>query len=461
MHLHWHRSDLRIEDNATLEHGNHKTAGMFVLDPGILECSGPARTKFLLESLNELRERYTDAGSELAIFQGSSEELVPEVALENEADVVTWGRDYTPLAKRRDRKVESTLEEMDLESQRYLDGYLHGPEEIYTNAGDPYQVYSYYYRKWKDRQKPEPVDTDPDFVELQPTSDAGKLLQEVPELDDIGFDQPVSDPQMGGRDKGLELMHQFLDGEVYSYAEERDVPAAEGTSRLSPHLHFGTLGARELWHAVQETEPRNEREIEGVEEFESQLAWREFYNQVLHHHPYVITENFKDVDVVWRNDPEEIEAWRRGETGYPFVDAGMRQLLETGFIHNRVRMVAASFLTKDLLADWRYGYRWFRKKLVDHDAANDNGGWQWASSTGTDSQPYFRVFNPVTQGEKYDSDCRYIKRYVPALRGLDSDDVHGWSSISTERRKELAPGYPEPIVDHAERREIAIEKFGD
>jgi len=205
----------------------------------------------------------------------------------------------------------------------------------------------------------------------------------------------------------------------------------------------------------------NEGAREAVEEFQSQLAWREFYTQVLRHNPEVVTENYKQYDneIAWREDPEALQAWKDGETGYPIVDAGMRQLRAEAWMHNRVRMIVASFLTKDLLIDWREGYDWFRRKLVDHDTANDNGGWQWAASTGTDAQPYFRIFNPMTQGERYDPDAEYVREYVPELRGVDPDLIHGWHEASLTERRSAAPEYPDPIVDHGERREAALAMF--
>jgi Deoxyribodipyrimidine photolyase len=204
-----------------------------------------------------------------------------------------------------------------------------------------------------------------------------------------------------------------------------------------------------------------EDEREEVREFQGQLAWREFYTQVLYHNPEVVTENYKDYEnpIEWREDPEALQAWKDGETGYPIVDAGMRQLREEAYMHNRVRMIVASFLTKDLQLDWRRGYEWFRQKLADHNTANDNGGWQWAASTGTDAQPYFRIFNPMTQGERHDPDAEYIKTYVPELAEAEPDVIHSWHELSLTQRRRSAPDYPDPIVDHSKRREETLSMF--
>ena len=200
---------------------------------------------------------------------------------------------------------------------------------------------------------------------------------------------------------------------------------------------------------------------DSVAEFRSQLAWREFYTHVLYFNPEVVAENYKEYEqpIEWENDETLLDAWKRGETGYPIVDAGMRQLREEAFMHNRVRMIVASFLTKDLLIDWRDGYDHFRELLVDHDTANDNGGWQWAASTGTDSQPYFRIFNPMTQGERYDPDGEYIREYVPELEGVDPEVIHSWHELTPTKRMNAAPNYVEPVVSHSDRREQALAMF--
>jgi deoxyribodipyrimidine photo-lyase len=258
------------------------------------------------------------------------------------------------------------------------------------------------------------------------------------------------------------LLEEFLAGDVYRYADERDYPAAGCTSRLSPHLKFGTIGVRTVDERVREArDSATGRRRESVEEFRSQLAWREFYAHVLYFNPEVVAENYRSYSnpVEWEDDPELLAAWKRGETDYPIVDAGMRQLLAEAFVHNRIRMVVAAFLTKDLLVDWRHGYDHFREHLVDHDPANDSGGWQWAASTGTDAQPYFRIFNPFTQAERFDPEAEYVRRYVPELRGVDPEVIHSCHELSAAEREELAPEYQPPIVDHATRREAALAMF--
>jgi deoxyribodipyrimidine photo-lyase len=360
-------------------------------------------------------------------------------------------------------------------------------------------VYTYYWRKWTDREKDPPAPTpeagdlvDADALAAAVESDDGALADggaatdpvavgDLPAPDDVGFAEPDADVGPAGTEAARERLDAFLDAAVFSYDAERDYPAREATSRMSAFLKYGEIGVREAYEATEEAMAAAEERVasgngaagEGgdaededgpvaaVEEYQQQLAWREFYTQVLYHNPEVVAENYKEYEegIEWRDDPEEIAAWKRGETGYPIVDAGMRQLREEAFMHNRVRMIVASFLTKDLLADWRHGYEHFRERLADHDTANDNGGWQWAASTGTDAQPYFRIFNPMTQGERYDPEAEYITEYVPELRGLDADLIHGWHELSPTQRANAAPGYPAPIVDHSERREDALAMY--
>jgi deoxyribodipyrimidine photo-lyase len=461
MRLHWHRRDLRAADNAGLARAgaDDPVVPVFVFDAAVLDHAGPPRVAFMLDALDHLRSWYRERGSDLVVARGDPRERLPELAEEYGADRVTWGKDYSGLARERDAAVRRALDDADVAREAVQNAVLHEPGEITTNDGDPYKVFTYFGRKWQDREKTDPYDP-PGADALADISDGTQL----PTLSDLGFDEPEAEVPPAGTEPARDLLGGFLDGEVYRYEDRRDYPAEDNTSRLSPHLKFGTIGVREVYDrtvsAKAAVEPGSDSEA-SVEEFLSQLAWREFYTQVLFANPNVVTENYKAYErpIEWTDDPEALQAWKDGETGYPIVDAGMRQLRAEAFMHNRVRMIVASFLTKDLLIDWREGYDWFRQKLVDHDTANDNGGWQWAASTGTDAQPYFRIFNPMTQGERYDPDAEYIKRYVPELRETDPEIIHGWHEASLTQRRSAAPEYPDPIVDHSERREEAIQMF--
>ncbi len=485
MELFWHRRDLRVADDVGLAAAAERddVAPVFVLDDGVLTHASDVRVRRLLDGLAALRDDYRERGSDLLVARGDPAAILPMLAAETGADRVVWNRDYSGLARERDARVRRALADAGIERDAHHDAVLHTPDSIRTNAGDPYSVYSYYWKKWRDRDvdDPAPTPTADDLVAvdrlretvegIDPIEDGGDAANHVavgdlPTPSDLGFDEPDADLRPAGTGAARERLEDFLADDVFSYETDRDFPAREGTSRLSTHLKYGEIGPREVYAATERAKEAAEKQPEAdaagsVEEFQGQLAWREFYTQVLYHNPEVVTANYKRYaePIDWRDDPEEIAAWKRGETGYPIVDAGMRQLHTEGYMHNRVRMIVASFLTKDLLADWRHGYAHFRDRLADHDTANDNGGWQWAASTGTDAQPYFRIFNPMTQGERYDPDAEYITTYVPELSGVDPELIHEWPDLMAVQRANAAPEYPDPIVDHGERREQALAMY--
>ena len=490
MQIHWHRRDLRLADNPALvaggvagESSSHEPAtdlpavGLFVFDPSVLSHAAPPRMAFLLDALDALRTAYRERGGELLLARGDPRMVVPDLAHALDGELVTWEADYSGLARDRDDAVRDVLAEAGIDCRAVHQAVHHEPGTITTNDGDPYQVFTYFSKKWHDRPKNAPVDP-PEAGDLAAVGpglagidagpseggDAGAhLVADLPTLGELGFEPPEAAIPSAGTEPARDRLHAFCESDIYGYGERRDYPADRCTSRLSVHLKYGTIGVREVYEATERARERadTESERESVREFQDQLAWREFYTQVLWDRPDAVTENYKSYErpIAWNDDPEGLQAWKDGETGYPIVDAGMRQLRDEAFMHNRVRMIVASFLTKDLLIDWREGYDWFRELLVDHDTANDNGGWQWAASTGTDAQPYFRVFNPMTQGERYDPDAEYIKRYVPELESVPAETIHSWHELDEGARQMHAPEYPAPIVDHSERREAAIEMF--
>jgi len=466
MQLHWHRRDLRCADNRGLAAADstEETIPVFVFDPAVLEHGAPPRVAFLLDAIASLRESYRDRGSDLLLARGDPVELLPDIAGDCGATTVTWCRDYSGLARDRDAAVRRALADRGIDRKPVHDAVHHEPGAITTNDGDPYKVFTYFSRKWHDREKRDPVDppTAEDLAEIE-SGTVASTVSGLPRIADFGFAEPEATIPPAGTDAARERLETFCEADIYRYDQRRDYPAEDCCSRLSAHLKYGTIGVREVYERTEaaKREANGEEERESVFEFQDQLAWREFYTQVLWDRPDVVTRNYKGYEnpIEWREDPEGLAAWKDGQTGYPIVDAGMRQLREEAFMHNRVRMIVASFLTKDLLVDWREGYDWFRAKLVDHDTANDNGGWQWAASTGTDAQPYFRIFNPMTQGERYDPDAAYIKQYVPELEGVPAETIHSWHELDEGAREMHAPAYPAPIVDHSERREEAIAMF--
>ncbi|MFC4246236.1 cryptochrome/photolyase family protein [Natribaculum luteum] len=459
MYLHWHRRDLRASDNRGLSTATDRgpVVPVFVLDPTVLEHASPPRVASMLEALSALRAWYRERDSDLVVARGEPSAVLPELADEYGVDGVTWNADYSGLARDRDRAVTAALEDEGVDATSVQDALHHEPGSITPTQGDHYSVFSYFWKKWRDREKADPLESPP-AADLADVAGA-----DLPSLADLEFDEPAAALPTVTPEAARARLEAFCDEDVYRYADERDYPAAAATSRLSVHLKWGTIGVREVYAATEAARAAatTEADRDSVVAFQRQLAWREFYAHVLAFNPETVTENFSGYQraIEWRDAPDELAAWKRGETGYPIVDAGMRQLLAEGYVHNRVRMIVASFLTKDLLIDWREGYDWYRRKLVDHDTANDVGGWQWAASTGTDAQPYFRVFNPMTQGERYDPDGEYVRSYVPELEGVPAETIHSWHDLDDDRRTAAAPDYPVPIVDHAERRERAIETF--
>ena len=492
MELFWHRRDLRVADNVGLDAAatRDEVAPVFVFDADVLDHAGAPRVRFMLDALAALRDAYRDRDSDLVVAHGDPATVLPALADTLGADQTVWNRDYSGLARERDARVRRALDDVDVGREAHHDAVLHTPDSIRTNQGDPYQVYTYYWRKWQDREKEasrsppaasalparEDLRAAVDDVDVAATDGIGSVsVGELPSIEDLGFTEPDAAMQEAGTAAARDRLESFCAADVFRYEEGRESPAESGTSLLSADLKFGTIGVREVHERVMDARATAEAgafegdladldpeaAVESVEEFESQLAWREFYTQVLFHNPEVVTENYQTYEepIGWENDPDHLAAWQAGETGYPIVDAGMRQLRAEAFMHNRVRMIVASFLTKDLLIDWREGYAHFREYLADHDTANDNGGWQSIASTGTDAQPYFRIFNPMTQGERYDPDAEYIKEYVPELRDVDPDVIHEWHELSETQRRHAAPDYPSPIVDHSKRREQALAMF--
>jgi deoxyribodipyrimidine photo-lyase len=470
MQLHWHRDDLRCSDNVALSAAATSADDLgavvpvFVFDDDVLAHASPNRVAFMLDALAALRADYRERGSDLVLRRGDPREVLVDVAADVDADRVVWNRAHSGLGRERDDDVRAALDDAGVAHEDFEDAICHEPGSITTNDGTPYQVYTYFWKKWRDRPKDPPYDEPDGKVLFAPADTAVDVdAGELPTQGDLGFEEPTADLPTAGTDAARDRLLSFLESDVYRYDEKRDYPAADCTSHLSVDLKWGTIRVREVHEEVVATRDMagTERERESVEAFRGQLAWREFYAHVLHYNPEVVSANYKDYEreIAWRNDPAELAAWKRGETGYPIVDAGMRQLRAEGYVHNRVRMIVASFLTKDLQVDWREGYQHYCDHLVDHDTANDNGGWQWAASTGTDAQPYFRIFNPMTQGADYDPDAEYIKEHVPELRDADPDAIHSWHELSPDERKRAAPEYPPPIVDHGERRKEALAMY--
>ena len=423
--LFWFRRDLRLHDNAALYHAlksGNPVLPVFLFDTEILtqlDDKQDRRVEFIHQALQELQTQLTQIGSTLVIKHGSPATCWEELTQHYNVAEVYTNHDYEPAAIRRDKAIGEWLNARGIAFYTYKDQCIFEKNEVLSGAGTPYTVFTPYSRKWKETLNSfylKPYPTEAYFQYFHKTSPLP-----FPSLAEIGFEavgQPF--PAKTVRD---EL--------VKNYKERRDTPSIQGTSRLSVHLRFGTISIREL--------ARHTKDLS--ETFLNELIWRDFYMQILWHFPHVGEGKAFRADydrIEWRNDEAQFKKWCEGRTGYPIVDAGMRELNATGFMHNRVRMVVASFLTKHLLIDWRWGEAYFAQKLLDFDLSANNGGWQWASGSGTDAAPYFRIFNPTSQTQKFDPQLVYIKRWVPEINSFD---------------------YPKPIVDHAAARERCLATY--
>ncbi len=431
----WHRRDLRLHDNAGLYYAlkNHQNVlPLFIFDRNILddlEDKKDARVTFIHNHINDIKETLESKGSSMIVRYGKPKVVWEQLLKDYEVEAVYTNRDYEPYAKQRDQAIAELLSAHDVPFHDYKDHVIFERDEVVKDDGDPYVVFTPYSKTWKAKLKEKMVDTEDGemsyFFQSYPNEkyeDHYHSCDALPmvNLEDMGFEQ-----------SDLEFPSKTVrQGIIKNYDETRNFPAQRGTSRLSVHFRFGTISIRQ--------KARKAQKLNDV--FLNELIWRDFYSNILNHFPKVDGTSFREKydRIEWRNNEKEFEKWCQGKTGYPIVDAGMRELNQTGYMHNRVRMITASFLTKHLLIDWRWGEAYFAKKLLDYDLASNNGGWQWAAGSGTDAAPYFRIFNPYSQQKKFDKDFKYIKKWVPEY---DTDK------------------YPDPIVDHKEARQRCLDTY--
>ena len=464
----WLRRDLRLDDHAALYYAlkqHQRVYVAFVFDRDILDKlpRQDRRVEFIRESLVELDTILREHGGALIVQHGAPREMIPVLARELGVGDVYCNRDYEPAAVLRDRDVAETLARDRIGFHSYKDQAIFEQDEVLTQMGKPFTVFTPYKNAWY--KKAALSDTD-FFVRPYPVTRylthlaASPLATGIPTLADIGFEPSDLStigivPGVSGARARIEDFFTRID----NYKVARDFPAIKGVSYLSVHLRFGTLSIREL-------AGRAWREGgEGALGWLNELIWRDFYFAVLHHFPHAIGHAFKPAfdAVAWDHNPAWHEAWCHGQTGYPLVDAAQRQLAQTGWMHNRLRMVSASFYTKDLGLDWRQGEAWFAQRLLDFDLSANNGGWQWSASTGCDAQPWFRIFNPVTQSERFDPKGKFIRRYVPELANVPDKYIHAPWTMPADTQTNcgvlIGRDYPAPIVDHGEARQRTLERF--
>lgn len=466
----WFRQDLRLADNRALvaacETGR-PVVPVFVLDDeaaGGWRPGGASRW-WLHESLASLSESIERKGGRLILRSGTTADTLADLAAETNAKTVFCSRAYEPWARRLEDEVRQTLERKGVALKRYAGSLLREPEEVKNGSGQPYRVYTPFWRALTgDGYAPAAAKPAPKSITWPATWVKGydlagwKLKPTRP-----NWAKGFHDHWTPGEAGAVKRLGWFIDTAVTQYKSDRDRPDTDGTSRLSPHLHFGELSPAACWHAVMDT--AEAKLGHGHETFLREIAWREFSYHLLFHWPDYPTEPFRPEFAAfpWRQDKALLKAWQKGRTGYPIVDAGMRQLWATGWMHNRVRMIVASFLIKDLMIPWQEGARWFWDTLVDADLASNSASWQWVAGSGADAAPYFRIFNPVTQGQKFDPQGDYVRRWVPELARLPADMIHApWLAKPSELNAagvELGRDYPRPVVDHKTARDRALAAF--
>lgn len=469
----WLRRDLRLADNPALDAAvaiGRPVIPVYICDDADAgEWSpGGASRWWLHGSLSALSSEIEARGNRLILKTGPAEAVINELISETGIASVYWNRRYEPWARRRDEKIKTALKGKGIDARSFNAGLLREPWSITTHKGEPYKVFTPFWKALRASGVPE---------QLKPAPQQIPALNDFAKSDDLNswgliptkpdWTSGLRDAWTPGEDAAQSRLHDFTGAAVFNYQDKRNLPGVSGTSRLSPHLHFGEIGPRQVWHtviasALAQTGSPMPR---GAETYLSEIAWREFSYHLLFHFPELPLKPLRTEfsDFLWSNDRNALSAWQRGATGFPIVDAGMRELWTTGWMHNRVRMIVASFLVKDLLIDWQTGEKWFWDTLVDADLASNAASWQWVAGCGADAAPYFRIFNPTIQGTKFDPDGTYVRKWVPEISKLPDKLIHApWTAKPIELAEagvELGRDYPAPIVDHAMARNRALEKY--
>jgi deoxyribodipyrimidine photo-lyase len=464
----WFRNDLRVNDNLALFTASQRSRPVvcvYVYDEGFCERPrGGAHKWWLHQSLKALGTSLEKRGARLMLRTGDSAVLIAQIAQECGADTVYWNRRYDPASIKTDSNLKASLRAKGMNVETFDGQLLHEPTRIKTGGGTPFKVYTPFWRAFISGHEPrEPVE-----APLKLLDTGTHLVSEGLEAWNLQPIKPnwatgMNEEWQPGEDGAQARLATFLSGAVTGYAEDRNLPFRLTTSKLSPHLAFGEISPFQIWQAVSKIENVPPRDLEV---FRKELVWREFAYHLLFHFPKLSSDNFNASFDAFAWEPGNIErlhAWKKGQTGYPIVDAGMRELWQTGWMHNRVRMITASFLIKHLLIDWREGEKWFWDTLVDACPANNPASWQWVAGSGADAAPYYRIFNPIIQGEKFDADGNYVRKFVPELKDMPAKFIHRpWEApllVLKAADVVLGKTYPAPIVDHATARDRALEAF--
>jgi deoxyribodipyrimidine photo-lyase len=465
----WFRNDLRTADHPALVAAaadGGPVIALYILDDSRQFSCGGAQKWFLHFALEALEQELAAIGVPLIRLRGPEAAVLAEVVKESGAGAVFWHRRYSPAEVETDRAIKLSLSEQGVVVRSFSGTLLREPWEQQTKSGTPFQVFTPF---WKALRAAGPSREEVAFP-TRSTAPAPRLANEplskwrlVPDAPDWAREfAEIWSPSSAG---AISALRNFLDGPLSAYPVDRDRPALAGTSRLSPHLALGTISPLTIWNEVQAHLARNDSDAAPADKFHSEIAWREFSYHLLFHNPQMTAEPLKKAFAAfpWRTDDEAFSAWTSGRTGMPIIDAGMRELWRTGWMHNRVRMIVASFLVKNLLLPWRKGERWFWDTLVDADPANNCASWQWVAGSGADAAPYFRIFNPVTQGEKFDPDGDYVRRFVPELARLPDACIHApWKApddVLTASGVTLGVSYPLPLVDLDQSRKRALASY--
>ncbi|MBE2199086.1 MAG: deoxyribodipyrimidine photo-lyase [Anaerolinea sp.] len=457
----WIRRDLRLADNEALTAALRAAAQvvpLFILDPALLASDyvGAKRLAFLWAGLRQLDADLRQRGSYLVVRQGAPTAVLTHLLQETDASAIYAAEDFSLYARRRDTAV---AQQLPLHLRPGV--VVQHPDEVLKRDGRPYTVFTPFSKAWRSRPLPTPADLLSAPQRIYTPADLPTLPIPVDPV------LPTTLPFVAGETAVRQQLTTFINTRIAAYKNDRDFVAIDGTSSLSPYLRFGMVSARQAVVAALDAyrQATTEAARQGADTWLNELIWREFYVAILYHFPHGRRGSFRpEYDaILWRNDVEEFAAWRAGQTGYPIVDAAMRQLQQTGWMHNRARMIVASFLVKDLLIDWRWGEKWFMQQLVDGDPAANNGGWQWTAGTGTDAAPYFRIFNPVIQSQKFDPQGAYIRRWVPELARVTVEFIHApWQMPPWQQQRSgcvIGQHYPRPMVDRKLARQRALDAY--